>query len=148
MFYPQSSTERLYINRKKGGRGLLREHVVKADEQSLKSYFSRKAESDHLSSNAWWPTAGPQHRDLLYNSAIKISRHSKLAETYNTERYKSVASIVYTAMCTTPSWNDGWQLENMTREKKTLQTDIEMPHNWPVIILIDHQQKTGLILIG
>ena len=49
VLHPKSSTASLYTSRKEGGRGL---HsigdVVNQEEQSLKSYVSRKAESDPL----------------------------------------------------------------------------------------------------
>ena len=49
VFQPKSSTARLYTSRKKGGRGLHSfENVVHQEEQSLKSYVSRKTESDPL----------------------------------------------------------------------------------------------------
>ena len=49
VFHPKSSTARLYTSRKEGGRGLHSiENVVHQEEQSLKSYVSRKAESDPL----------------------------------------------------------------------------------------------------
>ena len=45
VFHPKSSTARLYTSRKKGGRGLHSiENVVHQEEQSLKSYISRRAE--------------------------------------------------------------------------------------------------------
>ena len=49
VFHPKSSTARLYTSRKDGGRGLRSiENVVHQEEQSLKSYVSRRAESDPL----------------------------------------------------------------------------------------------------
>ena len=49
VFHPKLSTARLYTSRKEGGRGLHSiENVVHQEEQSLKSYVSRKAESDPL----------------------------------------------------------------------------------------------------
>ena len=49
VFYPKSSTARLYTRRKKGGRGLHSiKNFVRQEEQSLKSYVDRKAESDPL----------------------------------------------------------------------------------------------------
>ena len=49
VFHAKSSTARLYTSRKKGRRGLHSiENVVHQEEQSLKSYVSRKAESDSL----------------------------------------------------------------------------------------------------
>ena len=49
VFHPKSSTARLYSSRKKGGRGLHSiKNVVRQEEQGLKSYVSRKAESDPL----------------------------------------------------------------------------------------------------
>ena len=49
VFHPKSSTARLYTSRKEGGRGLHSiENVVLQEEQSLKSYVSRKAEGDPL----------------------------------------------------------------------------------------------------
>jgi hypothetical protein len=48
-FHPKSSTTRLYASRSKGGRGLHSiEHVVRDEEQSLKSYVQMKAVSDPL----------------------------------------------------------------------------------------------------
>ena len=48
VFHLNLSTARLYTS-KKEGRGLPRiENVVRQEEQSLKSYASRKAESDSL----------------------------------------------------------------------------------------------------
>ena len=47
VFHPKSSTAKLY--RKEGGRGRHSiDNVVPQEEQSLKSYVSRKAESDPL----------------------------------------------------------------------------------------------------
>ena len=49
VFHPKSSTARLYTSRKEEGRGLHSiENAVRQEEQSLKSYVSRKAESDPL----------------------------------------------------------------------------------------------------
>ena len=49
VFHPKSSSARLYTNRKEEGRGLHSiENVVRQKEQSLKSYVSRKADSDSL----------------------------------------------------------------------------------------------------
>ena len=49
VFYSKSSTARLYTSRKEKGRDLHSiENVVHQEEHSLKSYFSRKAESDPL----------------------------------------------------------------------------------------------------
>ena len=49
VFHPKSSTAKQYTSRKEGGRGLHRiEDVVHQEEQSLKSYVSRKAESDPM----------------------------------------------------------------------------------------------------
>ena len=49
VFHPKSSTARLYTSWKEGGRGLqIIENVVHQEEQSLKSYVSRKAENDPL----------------------------------------------------------------------------------------------------
>ena len=49
VFHPKSSTARLYTSRKPGGRDLHSiKNVVHQEEQSLKSYVSRKAESDPL----------------------------------------------------------------------------------------------------
>ena len=49
VFYPKSSTARLYTSRKEGGRGLHSiENFVHQEEQSLKSYVGSKAESDPL----------------------------------------------------------------------------------------------------
>ena len=49
VFHFKSSTARLYTSRKEGRRGLLSiENVVRQEEQSLKSYVRRKAESDQL----------------------------------------------------------------------------------------------------
>ena len=47
VFHPKSSTARLYTSRKEGGRGLHSiKNFVHQEKQSLKSYVSRKAESD------------------------------------------------------------------------------------------------------
>ena len=49
VFHSKSSTARLYTSRKEGGRGLHSiENVVRQEDRSLKSYVSRKAESDLL----------------------------------------------------------------------------------------------------
>ena len=49
VFHPKSSTARLYTSRKEGRGDLYNiEHVVRQEEQSLKSYVSRKADSDPL----------------------------------------------------------------------------------------------------
>ena len=49
VFHPKSSIARLYTNRMEGERGLHSiENVVRQEEQSLKSYVSRKAENDPL----------------------------------------------------------------------------------------------------
>ena len=49
VFHPKSSTARLYTSRKEGGKSLHSiENVVRQESQSLKSYVSRKAESDPL----------------------------------------------------------------------------------------------------
>ena len=49
VFHLKSSTARLYTSRKEGGRGLHSvENVAHQEEQSLKSYVSRKAKSDSL----------------------------------------------------------------------------------------------------
>ena len=49
MFHPKSSTARLYISRKDGGKGLHSiEKIVRQEEQSLKSYVCWKAEHDTL----------------------------------------------------------------------------------------------------
>ena len=49
VFHPKLCTTRLYTSRKEGGRGLHSiENVVRHEVQSLKSYVSRKAESDPL----------------------------------------------------------------------------------------------------
>ena len=49
VFYPKSSTVRLYTGRKEGRRGLHSiENVVRQKEQCLKSYVSRKTDSDPL----------------------------------------------------------------------------------------------------
>ena len=49
VFHSKSGTVRLYTSRKEGGRGLHSiEDVVRQEDQSLKSYVSRKAESDQL----------------------------------------------------------------------------------------------------
>ena len=49
VFHPKSSTARLYTSRKKGGRGLHSiKNVVHQKEQSMKTYVSRKAESDPM----------------------------------------------------------------------------------------------------
>ena len=59
-FHPKSSTDRLYGDRKEGGRGLHSiERIVKEEEQSLKSYVRTKAPTDPLiaecqsMTNAW-----------------------------------------------------------------------------------------------
>ena len=47
--HPKSSVARLYSSRKEGGRGLqCLEHVVKEEEQSLKSYVEARASTDPL----------------------------------------------------------------------------------------------------
>ena len=49
VFRLKSSTARLYTSRKEGGRSLHSiENVVRQEEQSLKSYVNKKAESDPL----------------------------------------------------------------------------------------------------
>ena len=49
VFHSKSSTARLYTSRKEEGRGLHSfENVVHQEEQSLKSYVSKKAESGPL----------------------------------------------------------------------------------------------------
>ena len=49
VFHPKPSTARLYTSRKEGGRVLHSiKNFVRQEEQSLKFYVSRKAESDPL----------------------------------------------------------------------------------------------------
>ena len=49
VFHPKSSTARLYTSRKEGGRGLHSiKDVLHQEEQSLKSYVSKKAEGDPM----------------------------------------------------------------------------------------------------
>ena len=49
VFHPKSSTARLYTSRKEGRGDLYNiKNAVRQEEQSLKSYVSRKADSDPL----------------------------------------------------------------------------------------------------
>ena len=233
VFHPQSSTARLYTSKKEGGRGLHSiEHVVKAEEQSLKSYVSGKAETDHLMAECkrlvanwkppdertmWYekPLHGAWHRGVaevadmtktyqwltrsnirpnteslimaaqeqalntwaiacdIYHTAQDprcrlcmqhketvahlISGCSKLAGVDYTERHNYVASIVHKAICAEHDLQHSkeWWLESgkvvENKQAKILwdfpvQTDIQMPHNRPDIILINHREKTGFII--
>ena len=92
VLHPKSSTARLYANRKQGGRGLYSiENVVCQEEQSLKSYVSRKADSDPLMAEckcfiATWKEpdeAAAWYERLLHGVWHKsVSEVADMARTY------------------------------------------------------------------
>ena len=100
VYHPQSSVARLYTNRKEGGRGLHSiAHVVKAEEQSLKSYVSRKAETDHLMAEckrlvaSWKP---PDEESKWYEKPLHGAWHkgvSEVADMAKTYQWLTWSSI-------------------------------------------------------
>ena len=85
------STARLYTSIKEGGRGLHSiENVVHQEEQSLKSYVSRKADSDPLMAEckrllATWKEpdkAAAWYKKPCMAPGTKVSEVADMARTY------------------------------------------------------------------
>lgn len=84
IYHPKSSTGRLYTSRKEGGRGLHSiADIVKAEEQSLKSYVNGRAETDELMKECqrlianWEP---PQDKEPWYDKPLHGAWHNGVAE--------------------------------------------------------------------
>ena len=82
---------------------------------------------------------------------------SKLARTEYTKRHNNVASIIYRAICAEydlEHCKDWWvESEKVVRNDHAkilwdfpIQTDKHLLHNRPDIVLINHEEQTGLII--